>query len=75
MIQTLHDNDGYLPRLGGDQYYEWPSGDTYSGHIEDGMKSGWGILTSKQNNIVSLAGHWKEGRLEGKGRMVRYKGQ
>jgi len=67
-------NDNYCETqsksLGGDQSYVWPSGDTFTGHIEDGKKSGWGLVASPGNGIVSLSGDWQEGRLEGKGRLV-----
>lgn len=36
----------------------------------DGKKTGWGLLASKKSDIESLTGQWKEGRLEGKGRLV-----
>ena len=56
--------------LGGDCSYFWANGDTFKGHMEDDVKSRYGLVTSPENNIVVLSGDWREGRMEGKGRLV-----
>ena len=38
--------------------------------MEDGVKSGYGLVTSPGNNIVGLSGDWRGGMLDGKGRLV-----
>ena len=57
-------------RLGGDCSYVWANGDTFRGHMEDGVKSGYGLVTSPGNDIVGLSGDWRAGMIEGKGRLV-----
>ena len=59
-----------LIRLGGDSSYLWASGDTFKGNLEDGLRTGWGLVTSPENDIVALTGEWVGGSLEGKGRLV-----
>ena len=51
--------------------YTWDNGDTYSGHIVDGVRDGWGLVTSPDNDIEMLSGHWVDGKLTGLGRMVK----
>ena len=53
--------------------YTWDNGDTYSGHIVDGVRDGWGLVTSPDNDIEMLSGHWVHGKLTGLGRMVKNK--
>ncbi|XP_023344428.1 histone-lysine N-methyltransferase SETD7 [Eurytemora carolleeae] len=45
-------------------------GDTFTGSYIDGLRSGWGIVTSSVAGISSLTGIWEDGYLQGKIRLV-----
>ena len=49
---------------------EWEDGDTFQGHLVGGRREGGGEVSSKRLGIVALTGTWKQGELEGKGRLV-----
>ena len=57
-------------RYGGDCVYTWSNGDTFTGHIEDGLREGWGVLTSGESEVSMLSGEWAAGALHGRGRLV-----
>ena len=57
------DLNPFSTRLGGDCSYVWANGDTFKGHMENGLKSGYGLVTSPENNIAGLSGDWRGGRM------------
>ena len=51
--------------------YTWRNGDTFTGHMEDGLRQGWGVLASPESDITMLSGEWEAGALQGHCRLVR----
>jgi len=45
-------------------------GDTFCGSYEDGQRSGWGVVTSKDLGITTLTGNWTDNHLNGKIKLV-----
>ena len=43
-----------LCRFGGDKVYTWANGDTYSGHLEAGRRTGWGVVTCPGRGKVQI---------------------
>ena len=46
------------------------NGETFKGSFSRGLRSGWGIVSCPEKDIMAITGNWKEGELEGKGRLV-----
>ena len=58
-------------RHGGGSVYTWSNGDTFTGHMEDGQREGWGVSASAESDITMLSGEWEAGVLGGHCRLVR----
>ena len=57
-------------RLVGSASLNWENGDTFQGTFGKGLRSGWGIVACPEKEILAITGNWREGELEGKGRLV-----
>ena len=57
-------------KLEGSASILWENGDTFKGSFLNGLRSGWGIVSSPDKEIQAITGKWREGELEGKGRLV-----
>ena len=57
-------------QLEGSASIQWQNGDTFNGSFSRGLRSGWGIVSCPEKDIMAITGNWKEGELEGKGRLV-----
>ena len=66
-VQGGRDGEG---RLEGSATVRWKNGDTFQGTFVKGLRSGWGIVSCPEKGILAITGNWKEGELEGKGRLV-----
>ena len=56
--------------LEGSASLQWENGDSFKGSFTRGLRSGWGIVSCPEKDIMAITGNWKEGELEGKGRLV-----
>lgn len=68
-VQGGRDEGG---RLEGAASLRWENGDTFQGSFVGGLRSGWGIVSCPEKGILAITGNWKDGELEGKGRLVSH---
>ena len=68
-VQGGRDAEG---RLEGAASLRWENGDTFQGSFVRGLRSGWGIVSCPEKGILAITGNWKNGELEGKGRLVSH---